>query len=248
MDLGPPPWGIPVNELNPPTDLKGSPPAPLPTSVETPTGAPRVVEDSIDSYNIFFDCGSFGATLAEACRTLNEVSLQMRPELVVVNGDFSHRDFLPQFQDLFGLKVSGFKGTPMENLVQFCRDYPAEWILNLLPRRRILGDVVGRYKRHRSPGVDQVFLPVSRGDFDLSGHLVFMNYFTYRKLDSTLTLQENFYELARWGIKFIGTQGVTICQDPQGQDPELVTAPDHGQTVGSSQTPADPPESKDSGS
>ena len=135
-----------------------------------------------------------------------------RAQIVVANCEPLKTLMIKEFQDELSLKIEDYSGTLMENFCQFCEDYPAEWVLLALPGRPLGTMPVEKYKSFWNDEVNCIFTPTDSKTFtiDISGHLMFMNYYAYRRLDGKLSLEENLYELKHQGLKLKAVHGIVL--------------------------------------
>lgn len=163
----------------------------------------------MDSYHVFLD-GGLKPSFETLCGQIHDALLYLRAEFLVVNTPQDPKEFVKRFPDALSLKIVNYTGNTIENEVRFCQEFPAEWVLFCQHPKRIPCDVVGRYKLFSNGAFDRVYVPAFDKGFDLSGHLAFMSYYSYRRLDPTLSMEENFFELTNHEISFIGVQGVIM--------------------------------------
>ena len=203
----------------------------------------------MDPFNLFIDGSSpepisgkvFHASKGQIVHCLKCALSGMSPELIVINTPLETKEIMVIFPEVLGIKCVKFEGNRIQNFVRFCEEFPSEWEMLAYPRHRILASPHELYKRYWKGSPDQVFLPAASGGFDFSGHLLFMNYYSYRRLDANLTLTENLYELSRQGISFVGVQGVTSYEQRVKNNRSRYQGPDAKANAGTLERSSEPP-------
>lgn len=165
----------------------------------------------MDEYNVFVGCTQ--STLSSsAAYLLASIFRELEAQIVVANCNHLKPLLIKEFPEELSLKIENYNGNLIENFCQFCDDYPSEWVLLVLPGRPIGTRAVEKYKRFWGKEVDTIFVPTDCEAFsaDLSGHLMFMNYYAYRRLDRKLSLGENLYELGQQGLNVKSIHGIIL--------------------------------------
>lgn len=170
----------------------------------------------MDTFNVYVE-GS-GLCLSSLQTAMSKILSLVKPQVIILSTSQDPSAIRSRFSEELGLKVVNYQDTLSRNFHRFCTEYPSEWEMLLLPLGNMGERPVERYRKFWHGEIDSVFVPASNGSYDLSGHLMFLNYFSYRKWDPNLNIEENFFELSLQGIKFIGVQGVSIRAWPTNRE------------------------------
>ncbi len=160
----------------------------------------------MDSFNAFID--AVDLDFPSLCSVLIRVLRRIKGDMLVVSTPFESKKVLSKFPEEMRIKVVHYQGTLSEKFYDFCQAFPSEWTLMILPNSNLSANPIEEYKKFWGGKLDCIFLPATSGSIDSSGNLMFMNYFVYRKWDRALSIEENFFELAKQGISFVGVNGV----------------------------------------
>jgi len=169
----------------------------------------------MDPYNVLIEAPK--SSLDVVRKVISEVLLNLTPEILVVDSPWSPKEILQFFPEEMSLKCVNYNGTQIQRFLKFCDDFPNEWMMLVHTGKSLPSKPVERYKLFWSGATDSVFVPGTGGTFELSGHLLFLPYFAYRKMDSNLNLLENLFELCGGGVKIRGIQGLYFGRRKNGK-------------------------------